>query len=194
MVSLQQPGPLILIFFWKGKQVAWAAFVKASDATLAALAKLQEGQMDAESLKAVLLFISQIYKYDCPLPQSRWIALQKQKVQPALAPPTESAATQHILRAQLQALVWERALEPSLVMLSPTDYGYNDDYSPIPSSLPPAPQSVLVVIRCGCKAICDTDRCRCQGMSCSELCECSTDKCLNDDPKHETVSDEYDDM
>jgi len=152
--------------------------------------------MDTESLKAVLLFISHIYKYDCPLPQARWIALQKKKIHPALAPPTEGAATQHILRAQLQALVWERALAPSLVTLSPTDYGYNDDYSPIPSSLPPAPQSVLEVIRCGCKTTCDTDRCRChrQEMICSDLCECSPDNCLNDDPKPDFASDDEDDV
>lgn len=55
-------------FFRKGKLVAWAVFVKANNTTLAALAKLQGGQKNEESLKAVLLFISQIYMYDCPLP------------------------------------------------------------------------------------------------------------------------------
>ena len=38
-------------FFREGKQVAWTAFLKANDATLTALARFQEAQMDTESLK-----------------------------------------------------------------------------------------------------------------------------------------------
>ena len=65
--------------------------------------------------------------------------------------------------------------------------GYNDEYTPIPSARPPAPQSVLVldVIRCGCKITCDTDQ-SCghrHNMTSSDLYECSPEKRLNNDPK-----------
>jgi hypothetical protein len=86
-------------------------------------------------------------------------------------------------------VIWEKALEPDLVSLPVTSFGFQEDYSPTLSTLPPAPQGIMDTLMCGCKTGCTTDRCRCHrvGMTCSELCDCS-DLCLNDEAG--AISDE----
>lgn len=171
-------------FFRKGKLQAWPVFHTANQTTLDALGKLQRnGPLTQESLDLLCQFVSEIYGYTCSLPQARWMALQKKKVGAAMAPPTVAAITQHILRAQLQAIIWEGAVKKELVTLDPTKYGYGADLGPIPSTLPPAPQSILDRMQCGCKTSCSTNRCRCKRrqIPCSELCDCSPDMCINDE-------------
>ena len=177
--------------FRKGKLQAWPVFQAADQATLDALGTLRSpGPLTQESLDVLCRFVSRIYGYTCSLPQARWTALQKKKVGAALAPPTVAATTQHIMRAQLQAVVWEGAVKKELVTLDPTKYGYEADLAPIPSTLPPAPQSIMDVMQCGCKTNCSTNRCRCQRLQtpCSELCDCSPEMCINDEEDgHEDV-------
>ena len=183
-------------FFRKGKLQAWPVFQEADQATLDALGALRSpGPLTQESLELLYRFVSRIYGYTCSLPQARWLALQKKKVGAALAPPTVAATTQHILRAQLQVVVWERALKKDLVTLDPTKYGYRADLAPIPSTLPPAPQSIIDGMQCGCKTNCSTNRCRCQRLQtpCSELCDCSPELCINDEEDgHEDDDDVVD--
>ncbi len=182
--------------FRKGKLQAWPVFQLADQATLDALGTLRSpGPLTQESLDVLCRFVSRIYGYTCSLPQARWTALQKKKVGAAQAPPTVAATTQHIMRAQLQAIVWEGAVNKELVTLDPTKYGYGADLAPIPSTLPPAPQSIMDGMQCGCKTNCSTNRCRCQRLQtpCSELCDCSPEMCINDEEDgHEDVDDEDD--
>ena len=177
--------------FRKGKLQAWPVFQAADQATLDALGTLRSpGPLTQESLDVLCRFVSGIYGYTCSLPQARWTALQKKKVGAALAPPTVAATTQHIMRAQLQAVVWEGAVKKELVTLDPTKYGYGADLAPIPSTLPPAPQGIMDGMQCGCKTNCSTNRCRCQRLQtpCSELCNCSPEMCINDEEDgHEDV-------
>jgi hypothetical protein len=92
--------------FRKGKLQAWSVFQAADRATLDTLGTLRSpGLLTQESLDVLCRFVSRIYGYTCSLPQARWTALQK-KVGAALAPPTVATITQHIMRAQLQAVVW----------------------------------------------------------------------------------------
>lgn len=70
---------------------------------------------------------------------------------------------------------------------------------PIMTDLPPAPESILKVIKCGCKGTCSTARCTCKknGVECSPACKnCKGTSCLNVqkivlDANHEL--DEFDD-
>lgn len=53
---------------------------------------------------------------------------------------------------------------------------------PVKSSLPPAPERLLKVIRCGCKTNCDTKRCTCRrnGLQCTVACsDCKGISCSN---------------
>ena len=47
--------------------------------------------------------------------------------------------------------------------------------------LPPAPKSILELIKCGCGGICESKYCTCwkNQLPCTSLCKCSED-CTND--------------
>ena len=67
-------------------------------------------------------------------------------------PPTEGAWRQHILRAHLQAHVWEQDLVLHPTRLDPTQLGWGrsneNELRPKPSELPPAPTSLIELVRC----------------------------------------------
>ena len=182
-------------FFRRGKKQAWSAFMKANDATIAALMALQEQEeLTLATTTTICNFISSVYGFNCPLGEARWLALQKKKVIPSHAPPTVAAAVQHIFRAQLQTVIWEKAVDPELVSLPITSFGFQQDCDPTLSTLPPAPQEIMETLMCRCKAGCGTNRCQCHrvGMTCNEFCECS-DFCLNAEAKAGEPSDEESD-
>ena len=170
--------------FRKGKVQAWPVFQAADQASLDALGTLRSpGPLTQETLDVLCQFVSRIYGYTCSLPQARWTVHQKKKVGAAVAPPTVNTTNQHIMQAQIQAVVWEGAVKEELVTLDLTKYGYRAGLAPFPSTLPPAPQSVMGGIHCGCKANCSNSRCHCQRQKipCSELCDCSPEMCMNDE-------------
>ena len=94
-------------------------------------------------------------------------------------PPTSAAARQHSLRTYLQVQQW-LGKDPS-----PTEWGWkthnNNLLLPLPTDLPPAPQKLMKLISCNCKAGC-MSRCGCRqaGMACSAMCsQCMAIGCSN---------------
>lgn len=81
-------------------------------------------------------------------------------------------------------MIWVKADEPCPNLPPPTSYGWvleNERRVPIRSSGLPAPLSILLLIKCSCKASsCASSRCSCihANMRCTELCGCSDD-CQN---------------
>ena len=69
--------------------------------------------------------------------------------------------------------------------LEATDWGWKEQDNkliPIMTDMPPAPQSLLELVRCGCKGGCASNRCTCRkhGLECSPMCgECKGTSCLN---------------
>ena len=74
---------------------------------------------------------------------------------------------------------------PSLPL--PQDYGWelnDNEWSPVMSKLPPAPEASIHLIKCGCtKTRCSTNHCQCRkaGLVCTDLCKFSEsgDTCDN---------------
>lgn len=91
-------------------------------------------------------------------------------VQVHTLPPTSAALRFHSLRVFYQIQVWKGSEE-----LRPEDWGWevvSGMFMPVKTSLPPAPESLLNIIRCKCKANCDSKRCTCRkhGVLCSVAC------------------------
>ena len=89
-------------------------------------------------------------------------------------PPTTAAAENHSKRVFLQVQEWLGKAD----QFDPEECGWickNGKLFPATVSLPPAPESLLTVIRCSCKTNCERRRCNCRkhGLECSIACgEC----------------------
>ena len=99
------------------------------------------------------------------------VSSTKTIVDPARLPPTERASYFHGLRVYHQMKVW---INLSKVDLSPTNWGWeikDGKMRPIKTDMPPAPESLLKIIRCACKKECST-RCSCRkaGLKCAASC------------------------
>ena len=101
-------------------------------------------------------------------------------VQVHTLPPTAAAAHFHTLRAYYQAKVWMGDTS-----LNPLDYGWyicHEKMAPVKTSLAPAPDQLLKIIRCNCKLNCDSKKCTCRkhGLECSNGCgNCKGISCSN---------------
>ena len=96
-------------------------------------------------------------------------------------PPTSNAAKYHNLRVFLQCQNWIDNRDD----LDPCQWGWqviSNRLMPIKSSLPPAPERLLKMIRCSCKTNCDSKRCSCRkhGLDCTVACsDCKGVSCTN---------------
>ena len=95
-------------------------------------------------------------------------------------PPTSSAAKFHSFRVFYQVQLWTGNQE-----LQPCDWGWKETdgtLMPVMTDKPPAPETLLQVVRCNCKMDCKTARCSCRkyGLDCSPACgECRGSACFN---------------
>ena len=124
---------------------------------------------------------------------------------PCKLPPCKNASEKHIQRANYQAGIWRRCLDPDPQVPSPHHHGWevidNDiNIQWIDVSL--APQSVLNCISCKCRSKCDSNRCSCRKnqLPCTGVCGCHEGLCENgkdnpeaaqDDNESDDDSDEY---
>ncbi|XP_057305193.1 uncharacterized protein LOC130642126 [Hydractinia symbiolongicarpus] len=113
----------------------------------------------------------------------------KGKIDPEKMPPTESAAILHGFRVHLQIMNWKILEEEELKQIDPSKWGWkieNSQMMPIKTDKQVAPDSLLKIIKCNCKATskspCSTNLCSCRkhGLSCMQSCgECHGETCEN---------------
>lgn len=105
-------------------------------------------------------------------------------------PPTTEAFVENVKRAHHQASMWRSAKEEDPPVLDVEKYGWKKDKvnrSLVPTTIPEAvnlaPDSVLKLIRCGCKSgtPCNSSRCGCRSanLSCTVFCACHDGGCCN---------------
>ena len=115
------------------------------------------------------------------------IANSKTTPCPERLPPTETAARFHLLRVHLQTVQWQTLMS---VRLDAEKWGWvnkGDIYVPIATTLLPAPEEWLSIIRCQCKlttnnASCSSRLCSCRkhGLNCVAACKnCFGEQCSN---------------
>ncbi|MEW8547735.1 MAG: hypothetical protein AB2693_29860 [Candidatus Thiodiazotropha sp.] len=101
-------------------------------------------------------------------------------IKPENLPPTSAATRYHSLRTYHQIQVWKGRND-----LLAEDWGWavkGNRLLAVHTDRPPAPEKLLKVVRCKCKASCKTFRCTCRkhGLTCSQMCgECRGISCLN---------------
>ena len=95
-------------------------------------------------------------------------------------PPTSDTFFQHVKRAAYQAgHIWGQALQPAPSLPSPSDWGWIKGpmnlWEPKWSTLPPACQSLMELLKCGCQPGKGClGRCKCvkANLLCTAMCKC----------------------
>ena len=177
-------------FSGKTKKSAFAAFDAADEDVLNAFVNL------GTTPEVTQLIIDGLIKFTCnmyaPSKKSsiadiRWWLFHKKGFQSEKLPPTEAALILSIKRSHYQSYIWSSDMTAVPQELDALDYGWkleNNLYVPCTTTLPPAPDAVIELVKCGCsKTNCGTERCTCKknSLRCTELCGCSDndDECLN---------------
>ena len=101
------------------------------------------------------------------------VSTGSKQVQPKVLPPTSAAAKYHSYRVFYQVQEWA-CLGTSLELM-PEEWGFQlqrGQLLPVHTDIPPAPEELLNVIRCGCTTDCSSHRCSCRkvSLSCTNAC------------------------
>ncbi|KAJ8050300.1 hypothetical protein HOLleu_03446 [Holothuria leucospilota] len=113
-------------------------------------------------------------------------------------PPNQDALQKHILRANYQAAIHKACMEQYPEIPPPVNHGWKlvDNNLVIDwMDRPPAPDSILEFVQCGCKkSKCQQRNCSCvqNGLPCTDLCHCSNceNKFVSDEMEDEVDTDE----
>jgi len=194
-------------FSGKGKKSCWKAFELARTEIVTAFGNLgTDLQPSAEDCKLLEEFVCRLYQptmEETSVSRVRWNMFRQSQAEAERLPPTPAALHQHILRAHYQCMVWCNDIVSDVHLPDPTLYGWSNcdgRYIPVVTDLKPAPEAIVELVRCKCKAGRCTSHCSCRvtGMVCTQMCRCEADPdaCDNVDPVHisnENSDEEEDD-
>ena len=107
-------------------------------------------------------------------------------------PPNGDSLQQHIKRANLQALAWNRCLSAQLQLPPAAGNGWkltDGQLEIVWMTRPPAPESLLEYVSCKCQSGCKTKRCTClkSGLQCTDLCGCKD--CQNSQEEEQNLAE-----
>ena len=146
-------------------------------------------------IKACEKSICKIYKHDYnDINQVRYEMLTSGAESHEI-PPSKDALVLHIKRANYQALVWRKALDPAFVPPSPVENGWKMNNGCLDIewiTKEPAPRAVLELISCkNCKKCSRRCPCKAKGFKCTDACKCDGNVCANseDSGRHVPVPD-----
>lgn len=189
-------------FAGKGKNLCWRAFNNLNDVTLDAFAELGANIQPSDmTLVALEKFVCKLY-----IPQSscvdvsvaRWLLFKKKQAQAENLPPTLAALKPAMMRAHFQAYIWNNDIIANIVLPPPEEYGWiltDGTFMPKMTSLPPAPEAIVHLVKCGCTTTtCSTRRCACykNKLTCTDLCACSGDDSCENSYNDQTLDSESD--
>ena len=155
------------------------------EAVVSAFAALGTSEkLEADTERATETFVCQLYEpgsTEVDVGDLRWKLFTKKQLQAEKLPPTRGALHEAIARAHYQAMVWRQDNIPHPHLPPATTYGWKEEENklvPVPTRDPPAPATVIDLVKCGCKKTSCTSHCSCrsQGLNCSEMCLCGADE------------------
>ena len=170
----------VSFFYRRGKSKAWETWAAYPDVTEAFQMMTEDVSDEMFSLIerfVVLMYesTSNMYKVN----QARKELFTKKSRSLENIPPTQAALKQHVLRAQLQAMIWINACVKAPPLHDPGKFGWvreNNKWKPFWTDLPQAAKSCYELIKCGCKKGCIRNcKCRNTQLKCTALCACGGD-------------------
>ena len=127
--------------------------------------------------------------------------IKKGEIESYQLPPCADSLFKHVLRANYQAAVWKRSLEPQPDIPSPLGLGWTLKHEDGREMMTidwmdgqPAPQAVLELLSCKCRGKCKAPSCQCisHGLFCTDLCKHGK-HCENNEPEDVCVTVEVED-
>ena len=118
----------------------------------------------------------------------RWFLFSKHQYENERLPPTRASFWQKVLRANFTASEWKSSHVARPILDDPKKHGWywneqNGAYSPVMTTLSPAPESVVELSICRCTTGCKTLRCKCKknNFVCTEMCLCKVCENVEED-------------
>lgn len=134
------------------------------------------------NLPAFEKFIGLVYAENYPslsVPEVRWHQFRTKRFEGEKLPPTMGALKPHLLRANIIATISKgyKVPRPSIPPLVGNGWEVDNDQKllPVKCNEPPAPISVIELVKCGCRGVCESGQCSCvkNSLMCTALCKCS---------------------
>ena len=168
-------------FAYHAKPLCWKAFQGMHEDDIREMAKLGTTPKPYDNtIAAFEKLFCKIYAPKTSLTKVkdlRWFLFRKRQAESEKLPPSEAALREAVVRAHYQAMAWCNDIVANPDLPSPEGYGWerkDDSWRPIMTSVQPAPQAIIELVRCDCKTQCTTNRCQCrrEGLPCTDLCAC----------------------
>jgi len=175
-------------FRGKTKKTWLEFYLNADEETLDYFVNFPLTNNPLENIKVLKVFLCSVFCKGTnisDLGNARWFIWTQTKSIEKL-PPTFGAFVQAVKRAWYASKIFEQGHTLMQNTPNPLELGWrltNDEFEPITSDDPIAPDSVVELISCGCKGACKSKRCSCRKVDvcCTDLCSCN-DACENSDP------------
>ena len=116
------------------------------------------------------------HKNATTIPELRWWRFCKKQAGAEGLPPTQSALHCAIQQTHYLSIVWENGVMPNPILPNPLEYDWymqDQKFVPVMNSMPPAPESIIHLVKCGCRSSkCATKCCTCvaHNLKCIDLC------------------------
>ena len=191
----------------KSKKAAFVVFSTSPAEVITALAHLGTGDIPSASVvSGCEEFLCRLFstkkEVETTSAKLRWKRFKNKPAKQGIdnIPPTSGTWYQHILRAHMQAYIWNQDLVLHPEFPDPITLGWAQDvdrsFVPVLSLVPPAPTAVIELVRCGCGVSNCSRRCTCRqnNLVCTEMCNCGADEdCANTAQQNNEHDDESDD-
>ncbi|XP_046856604.1 uncharacterized protein LOC124449684 [Xenia sp. Carnegie-2017] len=182
-------------FYGKGKKTAWNILLR-NHKYLNSFSSLGSAFPPSEELVFQLnRFVCLLYgdKDSEDVNKCRLSLFKAGKCSDEQLPPTCDSLLQHIRRSNYQAAIWRSCLQPQMDIPPPDENGWktiDGKLQIVWMTIPPAPDSLLDNVNCGCKTGCNSQRCSCNkaGVKCTDVCSCTA--CTNVDIDDNDVEEE----
>lgn len=182
-------------FYGKGKKTAWDTLLRNRE-YFNSFRSLGNAFPPSEELVLQLnRFVCLLYgdKNSENVNKCRFSLFKSGKCSDDQLPPTCDSLLQHIRRANYQAAIWLNCLQPHMTIPPPSENGWQiieGQLEVVWMTIPPAPDSLLENVHCGCKTGCNSQQCSCykSTFKCTDVCRCSG--CTNADVDVEDESEE----
>ena len=169
-------------FAGKGKLTCWNTIQKAGPRVVEAFSLLGTTDMPPDRvLQCLEEYVCKLYSSATnakSVGKLQWQLFKRSQSEAEKLPPTSDTLRHHILRAHFQAMVWHHAGDAKPELPSPVSYGWKREathFVPIITSVKPAPDAVVELVKCGCSVgMCRGGNCSCRrvGMLCTRMCTC----------------------